>query len=307
MGVVALAGGVGAAKLLRGLVRVVPPDELTIIGNVGDDVEIYGLHISPDLDIIMYTLAGIVDEWRGWGVTGDTFNCLETLAKLGFETWFKIGDRDMAVHIARTKMLRDGLRLSQVTSHLCRMLGVKARLIPATDDLLRTKIQSGDRTLDFQDYFVKRRTADNVTGVFFEGADKAEAAPGVLEAIRSADRVIICPSNPVLSIWPILSIKSIRRELEAFKRPIVGVSPIVGGKALKGPADRVMASLGFEASAYGVAKFYHGLLTHFVIDSVDWECKERIEELGVRVTATNTLMKSLEDSVRLAKTVMEAA
>ncbi|MEM2816607.1 MAG: 2-phospho-L-lactate transferase, partial [Candidatus Bathyarchaeia archaeon] len=306
MGVVALAGGVGAAKFLRGLVRVVSPEELTIVGNVGDDVEIYGLHVSPDLDIIMYTLAGIVDEVKGWGVAGDTFNCLETLAKLGFETWFKIGDRDLAVHIARTKMLRDGMSLSHVTAYLCRMLGVKARLIPATDDPLKTKIQSGERILDFQDYFVRRGTVDIVTRVFFEGADKARAAPGVLEAIRSADRIIICPSNPVLSIWPILSIQSIMEELRAFKGPIIGVSPIVGGKALKGPADRVMASLGFEASAYGVAKFYDGLLTHLVIDEIDRDFRKRIEELGLKVTVTNTLMKSLEDSVSLAKTVIEA-
>ncbi|MEM3162192.1 MAG: 2-phospho-L-lactate transferase [Candidatus Bathyarchaeia archaeon] len=306
MGVVALAGGVGAAKFLRGLVRVVSPEELTIVGNVGDDVEIYGLHVSPDLDIIMYTLAGIVDEVKGWGVAGDTFNCLETLAKLGFETWFKIGDRDLAVHIARTKMLRDGMTLSHATAYLCRMLGVKARLIPATDDPLKTKIQSGERILDFQDYFVRRGTVDIVTRVFFEGADKARAAPGVLEAIRSADRIIICPSNPVLSIWPILSIQSIMEELRAFKGPIIGVSPIVGGKALKGPADRVMASLGFEASAYGVAKFYDGLLTHLVIDEIDRDFRKRIEELGLKVTVTNTLMKSLEDSVSLAKTVIEA-
>ena len=304
--VVALAGGVGAAKLLRGLVRVIPPKNLVIIGNVGDDIELYGLHISPDLDIILYTLAGIVDETKGWGVSGDTFNCLEMLGRLGFETWFKLGDRDLAIHIARTKMLKNGLTLSQATTQLCKMLGVEANLIPASNDPVRTKIRSGQQLLDFQEYFVKRGTADQVTKVLFERAEKAKPAPGVIEALREAERVIICPGNPILSIAPILSISSIKSELATLKAPIIGVSPIVGGKALKGPADRVMASMGFEASAYGVAKFYGSLLSHFIIDEVDVEHKKRIENLGIKVTVTNTLMKSLEDSVRLAKVVMTA-
>ncbi|MEM2911374.1 MAG: 2-phospho-L-lactate transferase [Candidatus Bathyarchaeia archaeon] len=304
--VVALAGGVGAAKLLRGLVKVVPPQRLVIIGNVGDDIELYGLHISPDLDIILYTLAGIVDETKGWGVSGDSFNCLDMLGRLGFETWFKLGDRDLAIHIARTKMLRDGLTLSQATAKLCEMLGVEANLIPASDDPVRTKVQSDQLLLDFQEYFVKRGTANRVTKVFFEGAEKAKPAPGVIEALREAERVVICPSNPILSIAPILSISAIKNEVAASKVPIIGISPIVGGKALKGPADRVMAGIGFEASAYGVAKFYGSLLSHFIIDEVDGQHKKRIENLGIKVTVTNTLMKSLEDSVRLAKVVMEA-
>jgi LPPG:FO 2-phospho-L-lactate transferase len=304
--IVALAGGVGAAKLLRGLVKVVSPRNLVIVGNVGDDVELYGLHISPDLDIIMYTLAGIVDEAKGWGVAGDTFHCLEMLGRLGFETWFRLGDMDLAIHIIRTKMLREGLTLSQATAKLCKMLGVEANLIPASDDPVRTKVQSGDLLLDFQEYFVKRGTMDTVTNVFFEGAEKAKPAPGVIEAISDAERIIICPSNPILSIAPILSILAIRKALETSKAPILGVSPIVGGKALKGPADRIMASMGFEASPYGVAKFYGRLLKHFVIDEVDAEHKKRIENLGIKVTVTNTLMRSLEDSVRLAKVVMEA-
>jgi LPPG:FO 2-phospho-L-lactate transferase len=304
--IVALAGGVGAAKLLRGLVKVVSPRNLVIVGNVGDDVELYGLHISPDLDIIMYTLAGIVDEAKGWGVAGDTFHCLEMLGRLGFETWFRLGDMDLAIHIIRTKMLREGLTLSQATAKLCKMLGVEANLIPASDDPVRTKVQSGDLLLDFQEYFVKRGTMDTVTNVFFEGAEKAKPAPGVIEAISDAERIIICPSNPILSIAPILSILAIRKALEASRAPIVGVSPIVGGKALKGPADRIMSSMGFEVSPYGVAKFYGRLLKNFVIDEVDAEHKKRIENLGIKVTVTNTLMRSLEDSVRLAKVVMEA-
>ncbi|MEM3565558.1 MAG: 2-phospho-L-lactate transferase [Candidatus Bathyarchaeia archaeon] len=303
--VVALAGGVGAAKLLKGLIKVVPPKNLFIIGNVGDDIELYGLHISPDLDIIMYTLAGIVDEEKGWGIAGDTFNCLEMLGRLGFETWFRLGDRDLATHIIRTKMLREGMTLSQATAKLCRILGVKANLIPMSDNPVRTKIQSGSMLLEFQEYFVKRGTKDTVTGVIFEGVERAEPAPGVIQAIEEAERIIICPSNPILSIAPILAIKAIKKALGKSEAPVVGISPIIGGKALKGPADRVMASMGFEPSAYGVAKFYGKLLKHFVIDEIDKEQKSRIERLGIKVTVANTIMKSLEASVRLAKIVME--
>ncbi|MEM2987973.1 MAG: 2-phospho-L-lactate transferase [Candidatus Bathyarchaeia archaeon] len=302
--VVALAGGVGAAKLLRGLVKVVPPKNLFVIGNTGDDIELYGLHISPDLDIIMYTLAGIVDEEKGWGIAGDTFNCLEMLGRLGFETWFRLGDRDFATHIIRTKMLREGMTLSQATEKLCRMLGVKANLIPMSDDPVRTKIQSGNMLLEFQEYFVKRGTKDTVTGVIFEGVERAEPAPGVVQAIEEAERIIICPSNPILSIAPILAIKAIKKALEKSKAPVVGISPIVGGKALKGPADRVMVGMGFEPSAYGVARFYGGLLKHFIIDEADGDQKNHIERLGIKVTVTNTIMKSLEDSIHLAKVVM---
>jgi LPPG:FO 2-phospho-L-lactate transferase len=304
--VVALAGGVGAAKLLRGLVEVLSPRDLVIVGNIGDDIELYGLHISPDLDIIMYTLAGIVDEAKGWGIVGDTFHCLEMLGRLGFETWFKLGDRDLAIHIARTKMLRDGMGLSQATAKLCKMLGVEANLIPASDDPVRTKVQSGQLLLDFQEYFVKRGTMDTVTNVFFEGAEKAKPAPGVIEAIKEAERIIICPSNPILSIAPILSISAIRKALETSEATIVGVSPIVGGRAIKGPADRIMASMGFEVSPYGVAKFYGNLLKHLVIDEVDLEHEKSIQKIGVRVTVTNTLMKSVGDAISLARVVMEA-
>ena len=304
--VVALAGGVGAARLLRGLVRVVPPEDLVIVGNTGDDMELHGLHVSPDLDIIMYTLAGVVDEEKGWGVSGDTFNCLNMLGTLGFETWFKLGDRDLATHIARTKLLKDGMPLSKVTAELCRKLGVKARLVPMTNDCVRTRVVSGQRTLDFQEYFVKRGTRDEVTKVLFEGAEEAKPAPSVLETIEEAERVVVCPSNPILSISPILSVPKIRSALKKANAYIVGVSPIVGGKALKGPADRIMASMGLEVSAYGVAKFYEDFLDHLAIDKTDDDQKKRIEGLGVKVTVTDTIMRNLEDSVRLAKAVIEA-
>lgn len=305
--VVALAGGVGAAKLLKGLVRLVRPlSNLVIVGNTGDDIEVYGLHVSPDLDIVMYTLAGIVDETKGWGVSGDTFHCLDMLGRLGSETWFKLGDKDLAIHIMRTKMLKNGKTLSEATAKLCRMLGVKAKLVPMTNDSIRTKVVSGQLRLEFQEYFVKRGTRDEVTNVVFEGAEKARPAPSVIEAIKEAERLVICPSNPVLSISPILSISTIRNELKSTGAYIVGVSPIVCGKAIKGPADRILASMGLEASAYGVAKFYEDFLDHLIIDTADEHYKGRIEGLGVRVTVTDTIMRTLEDSIRIAKVLMEA-
>lgn len=303
--VTALAGGVGAAKLLRGLIRVIPPQNLVIVGNTGDDTELYGLHISPDLDIIMYTLAGIIDETKGWGISGDTFNCLDMLGKLGLETWFKLGDRDLAVHILRTKMLKEGMTLSQVTTELCKMFGVEAKLVPMSNDHVRTKVLSGMLRLEFQEYFVKRETKDVVTGVLFEGAENAKPTPGIIKAIREADRVVICPSNPILSISPILAVSPIRKELQKTDAYVVGISPIVGGKALKGPADKIMVSMGLEASAYGVAKFYADFLDHFIIDKLDEGHKKRIEKLDMKVTVTDTVMRTLEDSIRLAKIAME--
>jgi len=301
---VALAGGVGAARLLRGLVTIIPPEDLVIVGNTGDDIELYGLHISPDLDAVMYTLAGIVDEAKGWGVSGDTFHCLEMMDRLGFETWFKLGDQDLAIHIIRTKFLKNGMTLSQATAELCRMLGLKPKLLPMTDDPVRTKVLSDQLNLDFQEYFVRRGTRDEVTNVLFEGAEKAKPAPGVIDAIEKAERVVICPSNPVLSIAPMLAIPMVMDELRDTRAYIVGVSPIVGGKAIKGPADRVMASMGLEVSAYGVAKFYEDFLDHFIIDNVDEHQKRRIEKLEMKVSVTDTIMRNLEGSVRLARVVM---
>ncbi|MEM2381735.1 MAG: 2-phospho-L-lactate transferase [Candidatus Nezhaarchaeales archaeon] len=304
--ITALAGGVGAAKLLRGLVHVVPPEDLTVIVNTGDDVELHGLHVSPDLDIIMYTLASLIDEVKGWGIANDTFNCLEMLGRLKRETWFKLGDKDLAIHIVRTQLLRSGLKLSQVTAELCRMLGVKARLIPMTDDDVQTMVQTKHGILPFQEYFVKRGAKDEVLGVTFKGIEGAKPAPGVLEAISQADRIVLCPSNPIVSIGPILSIPGVRSRLREAEAYVVGVSPIVGGKTIKGPADRMMAGLGFEASAYGVAKLYSDFLDHLIIDKVDEALKERIEELGIAVTVTNTVMRSLQDSIELARKVLGA-
>jgi len=302
--VVALAGGVGAAKLLKGLIYVVPPEKLTVIVNTGDDLELWGLHVSPDIDIIMYTLAGIVDESKGWGIAEDTFHCLNMIGKLGMETWFKIGDKDLAIHLVRTKLLREGYTLSQVTTELCKKLRVKAKLIPMTDDPVRTKIKSGRLTLDFQEYFVKRKAMDKVTQLIFEGAEKAKPAPGILEAIEKAERIIICPSNPFLSIAPILSVPGIKEKIKTTHASIIGISPIIGGKALKGPTAKIMEDQGLNVSAYSVARFYAELLDYFVIDTVDAHLKDKIEKLGMKVTVTNTWMKSLKDSVKLAEATM---
>lgn len=306
MGLVALAGGVGAAKLLRGLVRVVSPEDLVIVGNVGDDFEFHGLHVSPDLDIVMYTLAGVVDGARGWGVVDDTFNCLGMLERLGFETWFKLGDKDIAVQMVRTNLLKSGVGLSEAVAELCRLLGVKVRLMPASNDPVRTVILSGCVRLGFQEYFVERRARDEVTSVLFEGCDDARPARGVIEAINSAERIVLCPSNPVLSINPILSIPGIRDALKSTRGYVVAVSPIVGGKAVKGPADRIMSSLGLEASAYGVAKLYEDFLDHLIIDRVDAGLRTRIEELPIKATVADTIMKDVESAVSLAAKVMDA-
>lgn len=305
--VTALAGGVGAARFLRGLVHVVPPENITVIGNVGDDLEVHGLYVSPDLDILMYTLAGIVDEEKGWGVKGDTFNCLSMLSRYGCETWFKLGDLDLATHIYRTLLLRKGFKLSEVTRILCEKLGVRVRIIPVTDSPLRTVILSDKGELQFQEYFVKLKFDVKVTGVRFAGVEEAEPAEGVLEALEEADAVIVCPSNPVVSIGPILAVKGVREALRKTGKPVVAVSPIIGGRAVKGPADRLMRDLGFKPSALGVAELYRDFLKVFVIDLQDARLKPSIEALGIRVEVTGTLMKSLEDSVRLAEETLKAA
>jgi len=304
--VVALAGGVGAARLMRGLVRIVSPDDIVIVGNTGDDFEFQGLHVSPDLDIVMYTLAGIVDETKGWGIVGDTFSCLQMLGKLGFETWFKLGDEDLAVQIVRTELLKRGATLSEASAELCRILGVKARLVPMSNDPVQTVVLSGSVRWGFQEYFVKRGTRDEVTDVLFEGHEDAEPAPGIVEAIENAGRVVICPSNPVLSINPILSIPQIKTAMSNTEAYVVGVSPIVGGKAVKGPAARIMSTLGLEASAHGVAKFYEDFIDHIIIDRADAGLRTRIERLGVKVTVADTIMKNVESSVSLAEKVMRA-
>jgi len=305
--ITALAGGVGAAKFLTGLVRVLPEEELTVIVNTGDDIEMYGLHISPDIDIIIYTLAGIVDEEKGWGIRGDTFHCLEMLGRYGYETWFNLGDRDLATHIHRTFLLRKGLKLSEVTSKICQELGLKVRIIPMTDDKFETRILTDAGSMHFQEYLVKRGAKDRVLDVKFIGMEEADPAPGVIDALYSCDAIIICPSNPIVSIGTILSIRGIREAIKNSEAVKVAISPIVAGAPIKGPADKLMKALGLEVSAYSVAHFYRDFLDVFILDVLDKDEKEKIERLGIRAVTTNTIMKRLEDKVRLARLVLEEA
>jgi len=303
--ITALAGGVGAARFLQGLVRVVPEREVTVIVNTGDDIELYGLHISPDIDIVMYTLAGIVDEEKGWGIRGDTFHCLEMLQKYGQETWFKLGDRDLATHINRTHLLKNGLSLSEVTSRLCQALGLSVKILPMTNDRFATKIVTDKGMMHFQEYLVKRGAQDKVLNVVFDGVEKARPASEVIHALLNSDMVIVCPSNPIVSIGTILSVKNVRNTLKETTAKVVAISPIIGGHPIKGPADKLMQGLGLKVSAYSIAHLYRDFLDTLIIDQVDEAEKEPIKSLGMQVIAMNTVMKTLEDKIQLAKVVLE--
>lgn len=302
--ITALAGGVGASRFLQGLIRLVPQKKLTVIVNTGDDIELFGLHISPDLDIIMYTLAGIVDEKKGWGIKGDTFHCLEMLQVYGHETWFRLGDKDMATHVQRTCLLRNGLKLSEVTTKLCQALGLKMKVLPMTNDEFQTIMVTDKGRMHFQEYLVRRGARDTVVNVEFEGAKTAQPTAGVIDSILNSEGIIICPSNPIVSIGTILSLRGIKNALMETKAKVIGISPIVGGVTIKGPADKLMRNLGLEVSAYGVATLYKDFLDAFVIDVIDKAQKTRIESLGPAVIVTNTIMKSFGDKLQLAKVVL---
>ena len=301
-----LAGGVGAARFLQGLVKVVPSKDITIIINTGDDIELYGLKISPDVDIITYTLAGIVNDNTGWGIRGDSFHCLEALSKLGYETWFNLGDIDMATHISRTKLLREGHTLSEVTARHAKSLGIEANLIPMTDDHFATHIIINGGLIHFQEYLVHRRASDSVQGVKFVGAETSRPAPGLINAIRETDCIIVCPSNPIVSIGTILNVPGIRNALCETEAKITAISPIVGGAPIKGPADKIMTGMGLEVSTYAVAEFYRDFLDSFVIDNQDHNYADAISRLGINVSITNTIMGSLEDKIRLAETTLRS-
>jgi len=305
--ITALAGGVGAARFLQGLVKVHPEKDMTIIVNTGDDIELYGLHISPDLDIVTYTLAGIVDEEKGWGVKNDTFHWLEMIQKYGYETWFKIGDKDLATHFYRTQLLKEGYSLTEVTSRLCNKLGLNIRILPMTDNRFQTKIVTDKGVMHFQEYMVKRGAQDKITNVIFDGVEKAKSAPGIIDAILDAELIIICPSNPIVSIGPILSVRNVRKALRETRAKVVAISPIIRGAPLKGPADKLMRGLGLEVSAYSVANLYRDFIDTFIIDNMDRDEKGRIEKLGLKVVATNTVMKTIQDKIRLAKTAIKSA
>ncbi len=303
--IAALAGGVGAARFLMGLSRIVKEEDLSVIVNTGDDIELFGLHISPDVDIVTYTLAGIVDETKGWGVMGDTFQCLEMLKAYGFDTWFGLGDRDLATHLYRTESLKKGYTLTQITREISSVLLLKTKILPMTDDMFETRVRTSEGSIHFEEYFVRRQAKDEVLGIEFVGIASAKPSPGVLDAILDAEIVVVCPSNPIVSISTILAVDGVRDALKRTNARVVGVSPIVAGMPIKGPADKMLRGLGFEVSAYGVAKLYSDFLDTFVIDTKDIESKSRVENLGVKVKVTNTVMKSLEDKISLAKVVLE--
>ncbi len=306
--VVVLSGGVGGARFVRGLVDVIGAKHVTVIGNVGDDDEFFGLHVSPDLDSIVYALADLHDTRRGWGRRRETWNALETAKMLGDdETWFQLGDLDLGLHLVRTKALQAGEPLSSVTARVAKAFGVDVRILPATDQRLRTILDTSSGSRSLQEWFVRRRARDPVDGVRFEGAAFAKPGPGVLAAIEGASLVVIAPSNPYISIWPILAVRGLRDAVERTSRPVVGVSPLVGGKAVKGPADRMLRRLAGGTSPLHVARCYPGLLDALVIDEADAPGAKGLEEAGVRAHVTTTLMTDRRAARRLAEQVLEAA
>jgi LPPG:FO 2-phospho-L-lactate transferase len=308
MKVLALAGGVGAARLLRGLVRAVPPESVTAIVNTGDDREFYGVHVSPDLDIVTYTLAGRVDEARGWGLAGDTFHVLDALGALGHPTWFRLGDRDLATCLHRSARLRAGAGLAAVSDEIRRAHGLALRILPMSEDPCPTFVRlSGGPLVHFEEYLVRDGAPDDVAGVDLSAAARATPAPGVREAIAAADAVIVCPSNPVVSIGPILAVPAIHDALAASGAPIVAISPIIGGAPVKGPADRLLRGIGVEVSARGVAGLYRGLAHGFVIDARDAGQAADVEALGLACRVTDTLMRDAEVARALAETALGLA
>ena len=315
--VVALCGGVGAARLLRGLVRVADPGSTTAVVNVGDDTVLHGLAISPDLDTITYNLAGLSDEDRGWGLAGETWHAMAALGRLAGErpagssagsTWFSLGDSDLAMHLYRTGRLVEGAALSTVTAEVGRALGVGLSLVPVTDDALRTRVTlaATGEEVGFQEWFVGMGHSPPVAGVRFDGADTARPAPGVLDAIEGARRIVICPSNPIVSIDPVLAVGGVRGAVEARREDCVAISPIVAGAALKGPAARLLSDLGHDASVVGIARIYAALASTLVIDRADAGLAGEVEQAGMRCVVTNTVMRSLEDAAALAQVALDA-
>jgi len=307
MRVTAIAGGTGAAKLLRGLVACLPPRDLTVVGNTGDDTEVWGLHVSPDLDTLTYALAGRLDGARGWGLADETFRCLEGMAELGAETWFNLGDRDLATHIHRTRALRAGTTLAAVTAELARRRGVAARILPMSDAPVRTRIRTPDGWLTFQEYFVREKALAEVLEVEYAGAAAARPAPGVAEALREADLVVVCPSNPVTSVGPVLAVPGVVEALGAARGPVVAVSPIVGGAAVSGPAAELMRARGLPVSPLGVARAYAPWLRRLVLDRRDAGAATELGRLGVTAVPADILMTDGAREVALARVVLSQA
>jgi LPPG:FO 2-phospho-L-lactate transferase len=305
--IVVLAGGVGAARFLEGVVQVVPPEEVVAIVNTGDDMTMHGLRISPDIDIVTCTLADIIDREQGWGIADDTTETMTWLAKLGAPDWFKLGDRDLAFHIRRTHLLREGYTLAEISDQFRRALGVGVQILPMSNEPVETHIQTPQGTIHFEEYFVQQRGQSEVLGVHFVGAEAARPAPGVLEAIRDAEAILIAPSNPIVSVGTILAVPGIREALEATQAPITTVSPIVGGKAIKGPAAPLMRAYGYEVSALGVTACYKGLIDSIVIDHADADLADPIRATGVRVSVTDTIMRGPAEKRALAQAALDMA
>ena len=305
--IVVLAGGVGAARFLQGVVQIVPQEQITVIVNTGDDRDFYGLHVSPDSDIVMYTLAGMVDEKQGWGIRNDTYNTMQQLTSYGNEDWFLLGDRDLATHIHRSRLLRQGKTLSEVSENLRERLGLQLRVLPMSDQPVSTHIQTPAGLLHFQEYMVKRHCVDEVQDVLFVGSSGAKPAPGVLGAIQQASAILIAPSNPIVSIGSILAVPGIHDALHETQGMIVAVSPIVGGAPIKGPADKLMSGMGMDVSAVGVARCYRDFLDVMVIDEQDAHLRTAIEDLGIPTIVTNTIMRDTATKAALAREVLQAA
>jgi len=305
--IAALAGGVGAARFLRGLVDIHDPGDVTVVVNTGDDVVLHGLHISPDIDTVTYTLVGAINAETGWGLTDETWTVMDALERYKGITWFRLGDRDLATHLYRTQRLGEGARLSEVTAEVATAWDLRLRLLPMTDDGVATRLDvEGEGELSFQDYFVRLRHEVTVKAVRYAGAETAAVAPGVLEALAAADRVIICPSNPILSIAPIRAVNGVDAALTARRDDVVAVSPIVAGAALKGPADRVMAELGIEPTVVGVARLYAPVAGTLVVDEADEGLASAVEDQGMRCVVAPTVMHGAREAADLARTVLQA-
>ena len=298
MKIVALAGGVGGAKLAHGLAQILAPENLTIIVNTGDDFEHLGMYICPDLDTVCYTLGGLANPETGWGRVNETWNTISNIEKLGGPNWFRLGDQDIATHLERTRRMKEGQSLSQITKDFCAAWGIKHRILPMTDSPVRTMVDTDEGELAFQEYFVHRHCEPRVKGFRFDGVNSAEPVPGARDAIESAEAIVICPSNPWVSVDPILQV------IQKINKPVIAISPIIGGKTVKGPAAKMYLELGIEPSALAVAEHYRNILAGFVLDSVDSEIESNIKQLGIRTLVTDTLMNNLTDRTRLAQDVL---
>lgn len=302
-----LAGGVGASRFLQGLYQVVPPDTIKVISNTGDDVEMFGLHVSPDTDIVLYALAGAVNPETGWGLTGDSFAVVDQLQRFGYERWFNLGDKDLAMAIHRTRLIHEGVPMHEIVAGLAKDWGLDCAVIPMTNEPVRTMITGPDGELAFQEYMVRLRTDVDVRSIRFDGVEAARPAPGVIDSLTAAEMVVLAPSNPFVSIGPILAVPGIRDALEGTEAVRVAISPIIAGQVVKGPAAKMMTTLGYEVSALGVAKIYAGLVDLFVLDEQDRELAPAVEALGMHAFVTDTMMTSMERKAELARDVVAAA